>query len=176
MAAGAFIGMWALMMVPMMAPAFVPMAARYRGPVSGMTLSYFAIWTLLGVVVMPVVPWASMAPPAVSAAVVLLAGLWQFTPWKARQLAACRHARDCRNDGRPNYPASLWHGARMGLRCVYCCANHTAVLLVLGVMDLGAMALVTLAITAERLLPARSHAPRVIGAALMGAGGYLLLA
>ena len=54
---------------------------------------------------------------------------------------------------------------RLGLHCGLSCANLTAILLVIGVMDLRAMAVVTAAITAERLAPTGEPAARVIGAA-----------
>jgi predicted metal-binding membrane protein len=58
-------------------------------------------------------------------------------------------------------------GVRHGLHCVSCCAGLTAALFVFGVMDLRAMALVTLAITAERLLPSFRRVPQVIGIVLV---------
>ena len=50
-----------------------------------------------------------------------------------------------------------------------------AVLLVIGVMDLRAMAVVTAAITGERLAPAGERVARAIGA-LVVAAGLLLIA
>jgi predicted metal-binding membrane protein len=44
------------------------------------------------------------------------------------------------------------------------------ILLVIGVMDLRAMAIVTAAITAERLVPAGERVARAIGAVTVGAG------
>ena len=49
-------------------------------------------------------------------------------------------------------------GTVCGLHCTYCCAGLTVILLVIGVMDLRAMAVVTAAITAERLAPAGEQA------------------
>jgi predicted metal-binding membrane protein len=49
-----------------------------------------------------------------------------------------------------------------------------AVLLVVGVMDLRAMALVTAAITVERLAPAGKSVARVLGAVVAGAGLFLI--
>jgi predicted metal-binding membrane protein len=48
------------------------------------------------------------------------------------------------------------------------------ILLVLGVMDLRAMAVVTAAITAERLAPAGERVARAIGAVVVGAGLFLI--
>ena len=49
-----------------------------------------------------------------------------------------------------------------------------AVLLVIGVMDLRAMAIVTAAITVERLAPTGDRVARAIGAVVVGAGLFLI--
>ncbi len=70
---------------------------------------------------------------------------------------------------------SAWRcGLRFGLHCGCCCANLMAILLVKGLMDLGAMAVVTAAITVERLTPAGEHVARSIGAFFVGAGLFLI--
>ena len=67
------------------------------------------------------------------------------------------------------------YGLRLGLHCRYCCAGLTAILLVIGIMDLRAMALVTAAITAERLVPAGERVARGVGIAAVGAGVWLIM-
>jgi predicted metal-binding membrane protein len=57
---------------------------------------------------------------------------------------------------------------RLGLDCSTCCARLTAILLVVGVMDLRAMAVVTAAIIVERLAPAGGRIARAIGAVVVG--------
>jgi predicted metal-binding membrane protein len=49
-----------------------------------------------------------------------------------------------------------------------------AILLVIGVMDLRAMAVVAAAITIERLAPAGERVARVTGAFVVGAGLFLI--
>ena len=66
------------------------------------------------------------------------------------------------------------HGLRLGLHCSYCCARLTAILLVIGVTDLRAMAVVTAAITVERLAAAGERVARGIGAVVVGAGLFLI--
>jgi predicted metal-binding membrane protein len=63
---------------------------------------------------------------------------------------------------------------RFGFHCGLSCANLTAMLLVIGVMDLRAMAVVTAAITAERLAPAGERVGRAIGAVVIVAGLLLI--
>lgn len=197
LAAGAsFLGMWAAMMVAMMMPSLVPMLQRYRDAIGRagarrrgrltalVGLGYFAIWLLLGVVVFPLgVTLAAalmrrqalaQAVPLTCGAVVLVAGALQFTKWKAQRLACCREAP------RPGsaLPANGWTAWRCGLRlgrhCGLCCGEMTAILLVSGVMDPRVMALVTAAITAERLAPAGERVARAIGAVVVAAGAFLI--
>jgi predicted metal-binding membrane protein len=75
----------------------------------------------------------------------------------------------------PANVSTAWrHGLRLGLHCSYCCAGLTAILLVIGVMDLRAMALVAVAITLERLMPAGQRVAQVIGAVVIVAGLFLI--
>jgi predicted metal-binding membrane protein len=66
------------------------------------------------------------------------------------------------------------YGVRLGLQCGCCCGSLTAILLVVGVMDLRAMAVVTAAISAERLAPAGDRVARAIGVVVIGAGLFLI--
>jgi predicted metal-binding membrane protein len=101
-----------------------------------------------------------------------MAGVLQLSPWKARHLARCREACCA---ALPSDPGTAWrHGLRLGWHCGHCCAGLMAVLLVVGVMDLPAMAVVTAAITVERLAPAGQRVARAIGAVLAGAGLLLM--
>jgi len=53
-------------------------------------------------------------------------------------------------------------------------AGLMAILLVVGVMDLGAMAVVTAAITVERVSLAGERVARAVGAVVVGAGLFLI--
>jgi predicted metal-binding membrane protein len=195
-AAGSFLGMWAVMMVAMMLPSLVPMLWRYRealGRTRGMRrgrltalvgMGYFLVWIVFGVLAFPLgaglaaiemqQPGLARAVPVAVGVAVVLAGALQFTPWKAHHLACCRETpgRGC---ALPAGARAAWrHGLRLGLHCGYCCAGPTAVLLVVGVMDLRAMALVTAAITAERWAPAGERVARAIGVVVTGAGFVLI--
>ena len=66
------------------------------------------------------------------------------------------------------------HGLRLGLHCSCCCGGLTAILLVIGVMDLRAMTLVTAATTVERFAPATVRVARLIGVLAMGVGLFLI--
>ena len=195
-AAASFLGMWIVMMVAMMLPSLVPMLGRYRQAAGGAGetrlgrltalagVGYFFVWAVFGMAAFPLgvalaevemqQPALARAVPIAVGLVVLLAGAFQFSGWKARHLACCREAP---GSGRtlPADAGTAWrHGLRLGLDCSHCCGNLMVILLVLGVMDLRAMAVVTAAITVERLAPAGERVARALGAVIVGAGLFLI--
>jgi predicted metal-binding membrane protein len=195
-AAASFLGMWFVMMVAMMLPSLVPMLWRYRQAVgrTGETrlgrltalvgLGYFFVWTVFGMAVFPVgvalatvemqQPSLARVVPIAVGMVVLIAGALQFTAWKTHHLACCREAPG-RDRTLPSDAGTAWrHGLRLGLHCSYSSGGLMAILLVLGVMDVRAMAVVTAAITVERFSPAGERVARVIGAVVVGAGLFLI--
>jgi predicted metal-binding membrane protein len=188
--AASFLGMWVVMMVAMMLPSLAPMLWRYREAVGRSWLTalvgggYFFVWTLLGMAAFPLgvaLTTLAMEEPALARAipiavgvVVLIAGAYQFTAWKARELASCRadprHGRTL-----PADPGTAWrHGLCLGLHCGRCCVGLMAILLVIGVMDLRVMAAVAAAITIERLAPAAERVARATGVVVVGAGLVLI--
>jgi len=75
----------------------------------------------------------------------------------------------------PADAGTAWgHGLRLGLHCGRCCVGLMAILLAIGVMDLRAMAVVTAAISIERLAPAGERAARATGAIAVGVGLLLI--
>jgi predicted metal-binding membrane protein len=66
------------------------------------------------------------------------------------------------------------HGLRLGIDCGYCCGGLIVVLLVIGVMDLRAMAAVTAAISAERLVPWGKRVAQAVGCVVIGKGLLLI--
>jgi predicted metal-binding membrane protein len=174
----------------------VPMLWRYRqavGRTGGTRLGrltalvgagYFFVWAVLGMAGFPLgvgLAAIEMQQPALSRAVpiavgvaVLVAGALQFTAWKAHHLACCREAPG-RNTLAGDSGTAWRHGLHLGLHCSCCCAGLTTILLVIGVMDLRAMAVVTTAITVERLAPAGEQVARAIGVVVVGAGLFLIV-
>jgi predicted metal-binding membrane protein len=195
-AAASFLGMWVVMMVAMMLPSLLPMLWRYRQAVAAenearlgrltvlVGVGYFFVWTLFGVAAYPLgVTLAAIvmqqsalarAVPFAIGVVVLIAGAIQFTAWKAHHLARCREGCGS-NLILPADAGTAWrHGLRLGLRCCCCCAGPTAILLVIGVMNLRAMAVVAAAITVERLAPNGERAARATGVVALVAGLFLI--
>jgi predicted metal-binding membrane protein len=148
----------------------------------GFAAGYFGVWTALGLFLYPLgaafnalamrSEALAEATPLLGGAVLTIAGALQLAPWKARRLARCHHEESRSTAPGSTRPAAWRAGARLGLQCAGCCAPWTAVLLVAGVMDLLAMALVALAIGAERLTES-VVAARVAGAAVLVCGIFL---
>ena len=194
--AASFLAMWIVMMVAMMLPSLTPMLWRYRQAIERtsemrrsllttlVATGYFFIWTMIGIAVFPLgvtlaaiemeLPMLARAVPITAGAVVLIAGMLQFTAWKAHHLACCRTGSIVGRTLRADANTAWRHGLRLGLHCSYCCAGLTTMLLVIGVMDLRAMAVVTAAITAERLAPAGEQVARAIGVAAVAMGLFLV--
>jgi predicted metal-binding membrane protein len=180
----------------MMLPSLIPMLRRYRDAIGGgghprlglltalVGAGYFFVWTALGVAAFPIgvaLAEVEMRQPAVARAVplavglvVLVAGVFQLTAWKARRLDCCRVAPAGGRALRAAAGTALRHGIHLGLQCSYCCAGLMAILLVLGVMDLRAMTVVAAAITAERVAPAGHRIARGTGALAVVVGAILL--
>jgi predicted metal-binding membrane protein len=191
-----FLGMWVVMMVAMMIPSLVPMLLHYRqairteqhGHVALLTVlvgaGYFFMWAVFGIAVFPLgvalakatmqEPRLSRAVPIAAGVVVLFAGLLQFTRWKAKQLACCRQSAGCSSSMPAGMGTALLQGLRFGLHCVQCCFGLIIILLIIGVMDLRMMAVVTAAITAERLAPDRIPVAQTTGTLVAGIGLFLI--
>lgn len=194
--AAAFVGMWLMTMVPMMLPTVVPVMWRHRAvaAASGARIpaaltviagaSYLSTWTAAGVAAFPVGtflmaivsnhPALAPAMPRIVGLVVAIAGAIQLTPWKARRLACCGW-QSCLAASPQGGVLDAWRdGARLGRRCIACCANLMVLPLVVGRMDLPTMAVAAAAIAAERGLPRGRQVARAIGAILLAAGSLLV--
>jgi predicted metal-binding membrane protein len=184
--AASFLGMWIVMMVPMMLPSLVPMLWRYResigaiGTTRGAVLTaivsagYFLVWSAAGLGAYPASVLLTRATPIAAGTIVLIAGTIQFTGWKSRHLDCCRQAPG-RGRALPADPVTAWrHGLRLGVHCFYSCLGLTTMLLIIGMMDVRAMAVVAAAITVERLAPAGERVAQAIGVVVVGAGVLLI--
>ena len=195
-AAAMFLGMWVVMMVAMMLPSLMPTLLSYRrcfrgrqairlGPLTALAAAgYFLPWAVLGVgtyalgvvLVGAEMRWPPLARqvPLGTAAVLMLAGWFQLTAWKARRLGRCRNTQACNLLLSPNARSAWRQGLMWGVDCVLCCCAFMTVLLVIGVMNLAAMLVLAIGITAERLLPRPHDAMRAAGNAMIAAGAFLM--
>jgi len=193
-AAGTFAGMWGAMTVAMMLPSFVPALWRHRLRLARTDASrlaraaaiaaagYGAAWMVLGFVVLALAALAgeallqrpawSRAVPLLAGAVVIAAGVLQWTGWKWRHLARCRAM--LAHVGVPHSGSAWGRGWRLGLHCTGACANWVVALLAIGVMDRGAMAFMTLAVVAERGARRAGLVVQVAGILLVGTGAFMV--
>lgn len=193
-----FLATWLVMMVAMMFPAVAPMVLlfgavargqRARGerptPVPLFLVGYLAIWTAMGLgayallsLVAAVTGRPAMMLPfgAVGcAAALVLAGLYQLTPLKRVCLDHCRSPLSLlMHHWRPGSLGAVRMGIHHGAYCVGCCWGLMLVLLAVGMMHLGWMALLALVIFVEKVLTRGELASRVVGGLLILAGLALL--
>ena len=193
----AFIAMWVVMMVAMMLPSLTPTLVSYRRSLheSGKSslgwlaavagAGYFFFWAILGafayalglVLTTAEMHWLPLARnvPVATGAVLLLAGFFQLTAWKTRQLSRCRDAPACSLPLSPSVPNAWRQGLSWGVDCGLCCCGFMAILLVSGVMNLAAMAVLAAAITVERLVPRPERTARVAGVVMLAAGVFVIV-
>lgn len=193
-----FAAMWLAMMVAMMLPSSLPMLLLYRGVarfreephadalVWVMASAYFLIWTLfgLGAYVVGVLianaamqsVWVSQTIPVAAGAALVVAGVYQLTPWKAACLTHCRnpltlvsqHAHD------RGWRGAARLGVHHGVYCTGCCWALMLMQLVLGVMNLAAMVVVAVFIALEKLAPRGELLARGIGVLSIAAGLFVV--
>jgi predicted metal-binding membrane protein len=189
MSAGLFLITWLVMMVAMMFPSVAPMTlafasvTRSRGdpylPTVVFVLGYLLVWTASGLIPLAVVQALNqiwMTPPSwlprASGAVIILAGIYQFTPLKDTCLRACRSPLGfvmTHNFGGGPL-AAIRAGASHGLYCIGCCWALMAVLAVVGLMNIAWMAVIAAVFFIEKNVRRGELLPGLVGAVCVVAG------
>ena len=190
--------MWAVMMVGMMTPSAAPMILLYVRVVrkhfksenlAARTGAFFAgyitVWILFSAVA-TAAQWALegatlLSPMMTSSSVVLggsvlvIAGVYQWTPYKDVCLESCREP--------VWFLSRIWADAvggafRMGIThgtfCVGCCWALMALLFVGGVMNLVCVAAITIFVLLEKITPFGRGLGRVGSVILAGLGVFML--
>ena len=191
--------MWAVMMVAMMLPSAAPLillfAAASRNRQSGaqhylatssFLSGYLLVWTAFSAAA-TAVQWAFhqtalLSPMMVSSSPILggvlliLAGVFQWTPWKKSCLTHCRSPL--------SFLLGHWHsgnvgalrmGVEHGLFCTGCCWALMALLFVAGVMNLLWVAAIAAFVLVEKAFPRGEGIGKAMGAVLVAWGAYLLV-
>jgi len=191
--------MWWMMMVAMMLPSAAPTillaAAVNRRAASGrrpygtagfFTAGYLLAWLFFSVVAVAA-QWALQdngqlsammrsTSPYLTAALLVAAGLWQFTPIKQACLRHCRSPVEfLTRRRRPGNTGVLAMGVEHGTYCLGCCWFLMALLFAGGVMNLYWIAGLALYVLAEKLLPHGAQIGRCAGLALILAGLFVLV-
>jgi predicted metal-binding membrane protein len=190
--------MWAVMMAAMMLPSAAPtillhatISARSRAK-GGRAAStgvfaagYVAVWSAfsLGAVLLQfaldraalVSPMMQVTSVGLAGAVLISAGVYQWTPLKQACLRHCRSPLEflstqwCQGN-----PGAFSMGLRHGSYCLGCCWVLMLLLFVGGVMNLAWIAGLALFVLLEKLAPAGHWAGKVAGLALVGWGAATL--
>lgn len=194
--------MWAVMMVGMMVPSATPMILLYarvgrqaqqQGKPFAATgffaAGYLLAWIFFALVAvfgqwlldraLLLTPALSSASQALSGAVLIAVGLFQFTPLKDRCLSQCQAPLlFIQNHGgfRKEAGGAFGLGVRHGLYCVGCCWALMALLFVGGVMNVLWIAAIAIFVLAEKVVPSGRILSRVAGVALVIAGLWQLAA
>jgi predicted metal-binding membrane protein len=191
--------MWWVMMVAMMLPAAAPMILLYARataggdaeaqPATGSFLGgYLAVWglfSLLAAGAQATLEQFGMLEPMTmgstgkwfSAAVLIAAGLYQLSPLKDACLSRCRNpAVFLSRHYRPGRSGAFRLGLLHGAFCVGCCWLLMALLFVGGVMNLAWIALLTLLVAAEKLLPGGRRVAFAAGLVFVAWGMAIALA
>lgn len=163
----AFAGTWTVMMTAMMLPAIIPVVMAADPPAgAAWVAAYLGVWASTGAIAFGVlVALNEMGQPSpglhrAGGALILLAGIYQFTGAKRRLLQ------------RPDPGA---RGLSHGLRCVGASWVLMSVLLVVGVMNVAWMAAVSAICLGEKASSQRNALATVVGAVLVGCGLVVLI-
>jgi predicted metal-binding membrane protein len=200
MGASWILAMWIVMMVAMMLPTAAHTTVFYarflRGrdatapiaaPAALFVLGYVAAWTVFSAVATALqvgLERAALMSPAamkldsavVGGVALVVAGLFQWTPWKYACLSRCRTPlgffMTAWRDGR-------WGALRMGfhhgLTCLGCCWALMLLLFVLGTMNLVWIGALTALVLVEKIAPRGDLLARIAGVAMVVGGMWMIV-
>ena len=191
--------MWAAMMVAMMLPSALPTIfifhravrndPQVRSPgrrmfsfVTGYIVAWFGFsvgasllqWGLAEAALLS--PMMVSASPWLAGAILIVAGVYQWTPLKYACLRHCRSPLAfLAEHWRPGMPGALQLGLRHGLYCVGCCWALMLLLFAGGVMSLLWIGGITAFVLVEKLAPHGVQGGRLSGLALVLVGAWVLI-
>ncbi len=190
--------MWAVMMVAMMTPSAAPMILMFAGvnrrrrkqqvsyvPTSVFLLGYLAVWVAFSVLaalaqwglhaVSLLSPTMASTSPVLGGVLLLVAGIYQWTPLKHACLSKCRSPLGfVLNEWREGRWGAFLMGLKHGVYCTGCCWSLMALLFVAGVMNLLWVAAIAGFILLEKVAPGGQRLGKVAGVLLAGWGALLV--
>jgi predicted metal-binding membrane protein len=197
---GAVFAMWVVMMIGMMTPSVAPIVliyARIGRQAGGKTrsisasawfvLGYLLAWTAFALAATAaqwtleraalLTPTMESASTMLGATVLIVAGVYQWTPLKDACLSHCQTPLGflLRYGFRGDAIGALALGFRHGLYCVGCCWAVMALLFVAGVMNLFWIAGLAALVLAEKVVPSGRLLPRFAGLVFIAGGLWLLI-
>ena len=192
----AILCMWAVMMAAMMLPSALPTVMLFarlcergaeRARLWGFVMAYLLVWLGFSVAATAAqwaLQFADWVDPMIvstsawlSASLLLIAGVYQFSPLKRICLAKCRTPMGfLLGDWRAGVRGAFVMGLRHGLFCLGCCWALMALLFVGGVMNLAWIAALSIAVAIEKMAPHGEKVALALGVGLIGAGALRLVA
>jgi len=191
MGAALFLAIWVVMMIAMMFPTAVPMILvfarvqhdhhsieRAFTPTWVFVGAYLLIWTLFGVLaylgaltasgLAGQVPWIMLNAARIGGSTFMVAGLYQFAPLKRVCLAKCCTPLEfIRGSWRDGYTGAFRLGLEHGIYCLGSNWLLFVLLFPLGIMNIAAMAVLTVLIFAEKMFPRGERIAQGVGLALI---------
>lgn len=200
MGSALWLAIWVTMMVAIMFPTAAPMilvfaqvsAAKRQHqqpfvPTWVFVSAYLLVWTLMGVVAYAAAVgaehlaaksmWVTDNAGRLGGIVLLAAGLYQLSALKAICLAKCRSPMAfIMASWRHGYGGAFRMGLEHGAFCLGCCWLLFVILFPLGMLNIAALAALTLLIFAEKSLPLGHRIAQVGALALIAYGLVAVLA
>jgi predicted metal-binding membrane protein len=194
MSAALFLAVWVAMMVAMMFPSAAPMVLMFRAIATGkrargqnytptwiFVAGYLLVWSLAGVAAylaaLGLDTLASNIRPLaenagrIGGSLLVVAGVYQFSPLKNVCLAKCRTPTQFLMTGwRNGNGGAFCMGFTHGVFCLGCCWLLFVILFPLGMMNIAALALLSVLIFVEKTLPVGRLVASLTGVALIGYG------
>ena len=191
--------MWVVMMAGMMLPSAAPALLIYaavvrRSPdganapahVHAFAGAYLLVWTLFSLAatvlqrlfakLLFLSPMMDAQDRRFGGALLIVAGLYQFTPFKRACLKSCRNPAEFLVERwRPGVSGGFWLGWAHGLYCLGCCWALMMLLFVGGVMNLWWIAGLTIFVLLEKAAPFGAQGGRLSGIPLMMLGLWFVL-
>lgn len=185
---------WLLMIIAMMLPTSLPLIAMFqrmtRQRVERVHLvlllitGYLSIWVLFGVVVLlgdgllheaiERSKWLDTHAWIIGVCILMVAGLYQFTPLKYYCLEKCRspmHFLSTHWHGRHDRFHAFHLGLRHGLFCIGCCWSLMLLMFAVGMGNLGWMLVLGALMAIEKNLPWGRRFSAPLGVILLCWGG-----
>jgi predicted metal-binding membrane protein len=191
-----FFAMWLVMVVAMMLPSTYPVLLLYRTVSRTRTVrpslatvvfgaGYFLTWSVSGIlfygayvaigVIRASIPGGNTTVLRGAAACLILAGIYQWSPFKRSCLRQCQSPFHFVSEHwRDGLPGALQMGIQHGLYCFGCCWGLMMALAVLGIMHLGWVAAIGAVILLEKFVPSQSWVAQISGALFILAGILIL--
>jgi predicted metal-binding membrane protein len=191
--------MWAEMMVAMMVPSAAPMILTFATvqrqrreraepfvPTGIFLLGYLVAWSAFSAVA-AMAQWflhakALLSPmmvgtsPVLGGALLLLAGIFQWTPLKLSCLRHCRSPLTfLLTDWREGNWGAFTMGLKHGAHCLGCCWILMALLFVAGVMNVWWIAVIAAFVLLEKVLPRGLFVGKIAGVLLVVWGVCMIL-